>query len=165
MLEASFCVINADCCACFNALNLGSLLGSVFKYQKTVAVFVVLICGRHSPQHKFGTDARLATSKELICYLKYFSLNILIAPSQNYNCVCSYLVHLLAVREYHTVAVWSFWRQCARACVWWSSVVRGLIVGQSMLFVHTHWLYSLGMGQLFWFTVICPVRTKYSCIE
>jgi hypothetical protein len=62
VMEVSFCVTSADYSACFNALNLGSLLGSVFKYEKSMAVFVVLICGRHSPQHELGADAGLATS-------------------------------------------------------------------------------------------------------
>jgi hypothetical protein len=38
VMEVSFCVTSADCSACFNALNPGSLLGSVFKYEKTMAV-------------------------------------------------------------------------------------------------------------------------------
>jgi hypothetical protein len=63
-MEVSFCVTSADCDACLNALNLGSLLDSVFTYEKTVAVFVVLICGGHSPQHELGADAGLATSEE-----------------------------------------------------------------------------------------------------
>lgn len=65
-MEVSFCVTSSDCAACLNALNLGSLLGSVFTYEKTVAVFVVLTCGsRHSPQHELGADVGLATSEEV----------------------------------------------------------------------------------------------------
>jgi hypothetical protein len=36
--EVSFSVTRADCFAGFDVLNLGSLLGGVFKYQKRVAV-------------------------------------------------------------------------------------------------------------------------------
>jgi hypothetical protein len=71
-MDVSFCVSGADCCACFSALNLVSLLGSVFKYEKTVAVFVVLICGRYSPQHELGADAPLATSKEFDMIFEIF---------------------------------------------------------------------------------------------
>jgi hypothetical protein len=44
----------------------------VFKYEKTVAVFVVLICGRLSPQHELGADAGLATSKEFDTIFEIF---------------------------------------------------------------------------------------------
>jgi hypothetical protein len=69
-----YSVTSADCFAGCDALNLGSLLGGVFKYQKRVAVFVVLIrvCGRHSPQHELGADTGLATSKEFDMIFEIF---------------------------------------------------------------------------------------------